>query len=550
MKKILFFIPFLICLINLSAQEKTYTRQDSLRGFLFPERANYDVTFYHLNVAIDTVKKSIEGYTDIHFKVMEDLPVMQVDLFENMKLGKVEWNKKEQQVRREGNAFFIDFNQPLKKGSSHIVRINYSGKPIIAKRAPWDGGFVWSHDEKGNPWIGMAVEGDGASLFWPNKDHLSDEPDSMMISCTVPTNLMCVANGRLRSKQDIKKGKTQYNWFVSSPINNYNVSLNIGNYSHFRDLHISKEDGDTLTLDYYVMPYNVEKAKVHFKEVNLVLECLEGYFGKYPFYEDGYKLVETPYLGMEHQSNISYGNKYKKGYLGMDMTGLGYDYIIYHETGHEWFGNSLSMNDIAEMWIHEGFTTYADALFVECRSDYQTHVKYLNVKKAQVKNNHPIIGPLGVNAENKYDSDKYNKGALLLHTIRSVVNNDSVWFRALKSFTTDFRHSNVTTQNVIDHFTQETGLKLEPIFSQYLFYKNLPVLEYELNQKENSTFLRYRWKTDVKDFKMPIKIEAGHPQMIWITPNQEWQEINIGNVTAGNLKFDTNSFFFKPISVN
>lgn len=495
---------------------KHFTRADTLRGTLSAERACYDVSFYHLDIKIDPVDQTIEGYNDITFKTVKNFKRIQVDLFANMKVDKIIWNGKELPYKREFGAVFIDFPEMVKAPSTQTIRFYYSGKPTVAKKAPWDGGFVWTKDKAGDPWIGVACQGTGASLWWPNKDHQSDEPDSMMISIAVPNDLMNISNGRLRSKQDLNNGYTKYNWFVSNPINNYDVTVNIAKYAHFSDKY------NDLDLDYYVLRENLEKAKEQFKQVKPMIACFEKRFGPYPFYEDGYKLVETPYLGMEHQSCVAYGNKYKNGYLGNDLTGSGigtkFDFIIIHESGHEWFGNSVTSKDIADMWIHESFTNYSESIYAECEFGHDDYLKHINGYKHSVRNDEPIIGPYGVNAEGS--GDMYYKGGLMLHTIRSIV-GDSVFFDALKGVALKFRHQTVTTNDIVDYFNKKTGKDLTKVFYQYLKYTRIPTLE--LRKSDNA--VSYRWKADVPGFDMPIKVSLSGSKWQTIVPTPTWQTL-------------------------
>ncbi|POY38933.1 peptidase M1 [Solitalea longa] len=522
LKKTLFLTSFLSCgalfsNAQLMDNHRHFTRADTLRGTLSPERTCYDVSFYHLDIKIDPVNKSINGYNDIRFKTVKEFKRMQVDLFENMKVEKIVWNDLELKYKREFGAVFIDFPEKVKTGTTQTLRFYYSGKPIVAKRAPWDGGFVWTRDKQGDTWAGVACQGTGASLWWPNKEHQSDEPDSMMISVAVPSSLMNVSNGRLRSTVDLKNGFTQYNWFVSNPINNYDVTVNIGKYEHLKDKF------NDLDLDYYVLRENVEKAKEQFKQVKPMLACFEKRFGPYPFYEDGYKLVDAPYLGMEHQSAVAYGNKYKNGYLGNDLTGSGignkFDFIIIHESGHEWFGNNVTAKDIADMWIHEGFTNYSEALYVECEFGYADYLAYENGYKHKVANDKPIIGPYGVNEEGS--GDMYYKGGLMLHTIRSIVGDD-IFFDILKGIQTKFKQQTVTTEDIIDFINKKSGRDLTKVFYQYLKYTHIPLLEL----KEENGDLLYRWKADVAGFDMPIKIAQAANNWQFIYPTTSWQRLS------------------------
>lgn len=531
--------------------EAQFTRQDSLRGTLSPIRSCYDVTFYDLKLKVIPTSQSIEGSNTIYYKSTTDFKKMQVDLFANMQIVNISQHNKPLKFNREGNAIFISFTNIQKKGKAYAIKIDYRGKPQIAKNPPWDGGFSWKKDANGMDWIVVSCEGTGASLWFPNKDHLSDEPDSVRISCAVPKGLTCVSNGNLRSTKDLKSESqvfdnkqldkissipyTEFEWFVSYPINNYNITLNIADYANFKDTYTA-QDGEKLDLDYYVLKPNLEKAKIHFKQVKPMLACYEKYFGKYPFWKDGYALVETPYWGMEHQSAVAYGNNYKTNEYG-------FDFIIIHESGHEYFGNSLSCNDHAEMWIHESFTTYMEALYVECTQGYEKSIQYLEQQKAGIRNREPLIGPLGVNYSQP-DSDIYYKGTWMLHTLRNVVNDDKIWFETLKGLTTKFRITNVSTQQIIDYFNEKTGKNLTPYFDMYLKTKHIPTLQYQLILKNNNIVeLRYRYK-DATD-SMPIKAGFGLQMYEVITPNNEWQTKIFQQVEGQEFKIATELFYVK-----
>ena len=392
-------IPFFICFFSFSlfAQQtlnfkwERNTRQDSLRGLLTPLRTNFDVTYYHLNVKINPAEKSIEGYNRIKVKVVTSFDTMQIDLFPNMKVDKILFEDGTVcSYTREYGAVFITLPKKLEKNSNHYIDFYYSGKPQIANRPPWDGGFTWKTDKQNNPWVVVTCQGTGASLWWPNKDHQSDEPDSMLLSITVPKGLENISNGKLRSIDKLSKGWNKYNWFISSPINNYNVTVNIGKFAHFSDTYTSK-DGQKLALDYYVKPENLEKAKKQFKEVKKMLTAFEYYFGKYPFYKDGYKLIEAPHNGMEHQGAIAYGNNYWHGYVGRSSSqvGLKFDFIIIHESAHEWWGNNVTSNDVADMWVHESFGAYAEALYVEYYCRYKEAIKYIKDLDKSISKTYP-----------------------------------------------------------------------------------------------------------------------------------------------------------------
>ena len=510
-----------LCLATLHAQPPS--RAEVLRGALRQERDCYDVTYYDLQITPDMETKSIAGECAIHFNALFDFQSMQIDLFDNMLVDEITLNDQEVTFTRDFNAVFIKSPVTVAKGRKGIVTVKYHGIPTEAKNAPWDGGFIWKKDSNGKPWVGVACQGTGASLWWPCKDHQSDEPDSMRIACTVPSDLRFVSNGNETSTTILPDGKIAFEWKVSYPINNYNVTLNIGDYVHLQDVFVS-EDGDSLDLDYYVLRENQEKAKLHFEQVKPMLSCYEKYLGKYPFYRDGYALVETPYLGMEHQGAIAYGNKYKKGYSGMDRSGqmLPFDYIIIHETGHEWWGNSVTSADIADMWIHESFCTYSEAIYVECLYGYDTAMTYVNALKSTVANTKPMIGTFGLNREGH--SDMYVKGMLFLNTLRHVVNNDDLWWPMIKNMSdTTFKYRITNYEEVVSFFNEKTKLNLTSLFEQYVKNAGLPVLEYSIKSSRKKVCFKYRWNANVTDFNMPVELKVGQ-EKIRLTPSGKWQK--------------------------
>lgn len=501
------FLALGLCLFIQFAFSQTFTKRDSLQGGLPFERTCFDVLHYDLNIKVNPDEKYISGVNHIVFKAVENTKKIQLDLFENMKVDSIVFFDEERfsydklLYTREYDAVFIEFPQELQKGvNEYNLSFYYSGKPKEAKNAPWDGGFVWKKDSNGKPFVGVAVQGTGASLWYPCKDSQSDEPDGgVAVTITVPDDLVAVSNGKMISSRKTKAGQ-EWNWFVANPINNYNVTLNIGDYVNFSD-----ELGD-LDIDYWVLRENEEKAKKHFEDdVKPMLTCFQEKFGDYPFPEDGYKLVEAPYLGMEHQSAVAYGNRYKKGYLGNDISGSGvgmlFDFIIIHETGHEWFGNSITSKDIADMWIHEAFTTYSEAVYIECRWGYDKAMQYINGQSRMVENRKPVVGQFGVNFKPK-SADMYYKGALMLNTIRHIVNDDKKWWKLILDYSNHFKHQIIEAEDVIDFFTKEAKINLKPVFEQYLYHSDLP----ELQIKPVKKGFEYYWKTDVKNFEMPVEI--------------------------------------------
>jgi aminopeptidase N len=523
----------------MQAQNGLPNRADTLRGTLSHYRTCFDVKHYDLTVSLDTLSQTIWGENTITFLSVEDFTTLQIDLFDNMVVSNISCENQTLSYHREFNAIFIDMHRSVRAGEILKLTIKYFGKPIIANNPPWDGGFVWTRSSNNQPWITVSCQGIGASLWWPCKDHLSDEPDSMDIHCQVPKELMCVANGQDRGIDYDAEGRKTCHWHVSYPINNYNVSLNIGDYVHFSDIYTSP-DGSQLPLDYYVIRGNEHKAEKQFKQVKPMLKCYEEFLGKYPFWNDGYALVETPYAGMEHQGAIAYGNKYKTGYLGSDMSGqnLKFDYIIIHETGHEWWGNSVSAADIADMWIHESFCTYSEAIYVECMHGYDTAMTYVNALRGRVQNKAAIMGPYGINREGHYDM--YVKGMLFLNTLRHVVNNDSIWWPTIKSMCdTAFKYSTTDYKNVVAFFNQKTGLTLDPIFEQYVKHYKLPTLEYNIKKTKRGTSTLLRWKAETENFHMPIIcIVDGIPHHMNIS--DQWIRVK----SNAPLEFDSKHFYY------
>ncbi len=520
-------ISLLILLIHsLVSYSQNFGRTDSLRGYLFEERSCYDVHYYHLKISVNAKKKFISGFNEIHFRAVRDFDKIQIDLLDNMTIKYILFEERELTFEREHNAVFVNFDRPVKAQEKAFIRVYYEGHPREAINPPWDGGFSWDKDKDGNDWIGVSCQGLGASSWWPNKDHQSDEPDSMLISCQAPAGLQCVSNGNLRF-HDLRKSTNLYNtfhWFVSYPINNYDVSINIANYTHFSDTHIN--NGDTLNLDYYVLPYNIEKAQEQFKQVKPMLKCFETYFGPYPFQKDGFAMVETPYLGMEHQSAIAYGNKYLQGYLGNTRftAGFDFDYIIIHEAGHEWWGNSITANDIADMWIQETFCTYSEALYVECMYGYDAMIKYVKNQMLSARNKKPIVGI--PNVHQKGGSDMYAKGSAILHTLRNLIDNDSLWFDILKTMSEEFKYQTIDGRDILDFINQKSGHDFDTFYQQYLYTPNLPQLEYKLRGFGKNKTLHYRWKA-IDGFDMPVKVSLQAGTFDWIYPTQEWKKKNI-----------------------
>lgn len=526
---------------QLYQSKETFTRADTLRGMLTPLRTCYDINYYHLDVKFDIPDKSISGSNLFRFTATQDFNKLQFDLFDNLKIEKIIYKGQGLSYKREFNAVFITFPQTIAKGSRDEFTVYYSGNPVIAKNAPWDGGLVFKTDSERRPWVATACEGIGASVWWPNKDHLSDEVDSMMISISVPTGLKDVSNGRLRKVTDLYNGYTRFDWFVANPINNYDVAANIGNYTHYTDIY-NGEKGK-LDLDYWVLHDDLDKAKKQFgNNVKPMLQSFEHWFGPYPFYEDSYKLVETPYLGMEHQSAISYGNQFQDGYLGRDLSGTGWgskwDYIVVHESGHEWFGNNITAKDIADEWIHEAFACYSESLFVESQWGREAAREYIYGLRSDINNDRPVIGIYGVNKEGS--GDMYNKGAVLLNMVRTIINDDQKWRHILRGLGTAFYHKTVTYDDIVGYICTQSGMDLKPVFDQYLKTATLPVLEI-VTGKDNKLYCL--WTSCIKDFNMPVnlRIKGGRYKMINVTTGPTL--IDIGGANKDNVEYDDQNYY-------
>ncbi len=513
------------------------TRQDTLRGSITPEREWWDLTYYHLDIKVEPDKKFISGSNTVGYKVLKSNKMMQIDLQEPMKITSVEADGKLLKFDREGNAYFIELKQKQKKNDINYIKINYEGFPKEAIRAPWDGGLSWTKDENGNHFIATSCQGLGASVWWPNKDHMYDEVDSMLISVNIPKNLTNVSNGRLRKVTEHKNDTKTFDWFVTNPINNYGVNINIGDYVSFSEVY-KGEKGD-LDIDNYVLSYNLEKAKEQFKQVPMMIEAFEHWFGPYPFYEDSFKMVEVPYLGMEHQSSITYGNKYKNGYLGRDLSGSGwglkFDYIIIHEGGHEWFANNITYKDIADMWVHEGFTCYSENLYVDYFFGKEASAEYVIGTRRGISNRNPIIGQYDINSEGS--SDMYSKGANLLHTIRQLAKDDEVWRQTLRGLNKEFYHSTVTTAEIEEYISKSIGMDLSKVFDQYLRDVRVPVFEYEITNGQ----LKYRWNNVIDGFEMPLEviIDGKNTQLY---PTLEFKQVPIKKLY---INVDDDYYIFK-----
>jgi aminopeptidase N len=509
-------------------QPRTFTHADSVRGSITPERAWWDVAFYDLTVRVSPADSSISGRTGITYRVTGPARELQLDLQAPMQADSMVQDGRRLTYRRDGNAFFVTLPIPQPVGARKTVTVWFSGKPRNARNPPWDGGFAWKRDSVGNPFIATAVQGLGASAWWPNKDTQADEPDSQRIAITVPDPLVDVSNGRLRRTTPNGDGTTTYEWFVASPINNYDVAVNAARYAHFSDVY--QGERGRLTLDFWPLAYHEEAARRQFQQVKPMLQCFEHWFGPFPWYEDGYKLVETPHLGMEHQTAVAYGNRYLNGYLGRDLshTGLGlrWDFIIVHESAHEWWGNSITSKDLADMWVHESFANYAESLYTECQQGKEAGARYQLGTRANVQNDAPIIPAFGVNAEGS--GDMYYKGGNMLHTIRQIVGDDEKWRGILRGLNQTFRHQTVTGMQVREYISRQAGIDLSRVFEQYLTTTKIPVLEYRIAGQT----LSYRWDEVVPGFDMPVKVALGGGGWRTLRPTTRWQTVRIADPSA------------------
>lgn len=571
MKKIIAVLSFVGIGINgLHAQQ--FTHADTLRGSNGPGRSWWNATKYDLHVKFDLTDSTISGYNVISYKEVtkDHAGYFQIDLQEPMEMdsavlesGSAKFPLKRTRLSftRDSNVFYVyipkqppvmtakhDINtieittknpkaNPLSNAIaevSHLI-VYYHGKPRIAKKAPWDGGFVWKRDKSANPWVGVTSQGFGASVWYPCKDYQGDEPDSAEMHFSVPSNLICISNGRLRSISQQGDGNSVYTWAVVSPINNYDITFYIGRYVHFGQIY--KGLKGNLTMDYWVLDSNLTKAKQQFKDAPKMMKALEYWFGPYPFYKDGYKLVDAPYLGMEHQSAIAYGNHYLEGYAGRDLSGSGWgmkwDFIIVHESAHEWFGNNITSKDLADMWIHESFANYAEALFTEYYFGKKAADAYVIGVRKNIQNDKPIIAHYGVNEEGS--GDMYYKGGNMIHTIRQVINDDGKFRNILRGLNKTFYHQTVTTQQVENYISKQAGIDFSKVFDQYLRTTQVPVLEYK---KEKGRIL-YRWTNCVKGFNMPVKIYNGKAKEMFIYPTQQYKAMPL-NIKV--LKADENFY--------
>lgn len=535
---LLLFPLFLSAQSELFQHKQKFTRQDSLRGSITPEREWWNLKHYELAVEVFPKTKTIKGSNTICFDVLKSAKKMQIDLQEPLQITKITHQDKELSYTREGNVYWVNFSENLPISLEEKITIYYEGKPTESKNPPWSGGITWRKDEKGNDFIASSNQGIGASIWWPNKDHSYDEPENGIdMHITVPEHLTDVSNGRLINTIHNEEAKTKtFHWQVTNPINNYGVNINIGNYAHFSETF--KGEKGNLDCNYWVLKHNLKKAQKQFKQAKMTLEAFEHWFGPYPFYEDSYKLVEAPYLGMEHQSSVTYGNKYQNGYLGSDLSGTGiglkFDFIIIHESGHEWFANNITNKDVADMWIHESFTAYSESLFIDYHFSTKEAEDYVIGTRRSIKNDKPLIGQYNVN--NEGSGDMYYKGANMLHTLRQIINDDVLWRKVLRGLNKDFYHQQVTTKQIEDYIIEKGNLKLDGFFDQYLRTIKIPVLEYQIKKKQ----INYKFTNTVDNFSMPVKVWIDG-ELIWLNVTPKTKSYLI-NGTISSLKVDENFY--------
>ena len=531
MKKLVLLLGLISITTNAQVlnHKQEFTRQDSLRGTNNEFRNWWDVKKYKVSVEPDYQSKSIKGKTTIIFDktAPQQSDLLQIDLQDPMMVSAVKLNgKKISDFKRDGNVYFINVGKNI-KNTSNQLELEYNGNPRVAVKAPWDGGWIFEKDHNGNPWITAAQEGIGASVWLPIKDIWNDEPDNgILMKIVTPKDLVGVGNGRLISKAT-ENGKNIFTWEVKNPINAYSIIPSVGKYVNFNEVY----DGEKgkLDMDYWVLDYNFDKAKKQFTQAKPMMKAFEYWFGPYPFYEDSYKLVESPHLGMEHQSNVAYGNGFKNGYLGRDLSGTGvglnWDFILIHESGHEWFANNITAKDQADMWIHEGFTCYSETLFTEKFMDKKSAETYVQGLRHNIRNDVPIIGKYGVRKAGS--GDMYYKGANMLHTIRQVINDDEKFRQILRGLNKDFYHQTVTTKQIEDYINLKSGIDFSSVFNQYLRTTKIPTLEYSQKGK----VLKYRYTNVVENFKLPLRINGNQK----ISPTEKWQTLKLKSAKAVEL---------------
>jgi len=530
----LFLLGFI--LTSLSSYSQKITRQDSLRGSITPQRAWWDLVHYDLSVEVMPESKTIIGTNVMTYKVLnEGTNELQIDLQAPMELTAVMQDGHSLDVRSEGNAHFIQLEDPQREGELKKISLSFEGKPRIAKNPPWDGGITWKKDSNGKHFIASSNQGIGSSVWWPNRDHPADEVDSLDMHVTVPKDLVDVSNGRLVHIDTDATTKT-YHWTVKNPINNYGVNLNIGDYVNFSEVY--KGEKGPLDMSYWVLKEDEDKAREQFKQAPMMMEAFEHWFGPYPFYEDSFKLVQAPYLGMEHQSSVTYGNRFKNGYLGRDLSGTGeglkFDFIIIHEAGHEWFANNITNKDVADMWIHEGFTSYSENLYLDYHFGKETAATYTIGTRDKIRNDRPIIGTYNVDKEGS--GDMYYKGANILLTLRTIAQDDDLWRATLRGLSKEFYHQTTTTAAVENYIANALNLDLTPFFNQYLREKDIPTFEYKIDKKE----MHYRFNNTIQGFTMPLRTKI-NDEYIWLEPTDIWQCLDVAKGTS-TVQIDRNMY--------
>jgi aminopeptidase N len=518
---------------------RTFTRADTLRGsFATTGRAWWDVTFYDLHVTISPTDSSIRGYNAISYRVLKPAQDMQIDLMVPLEVDSMLQDRQRLTFRREGNAFFATLATVQRQGAQNTVTVYYHGRPQIAARPPWQGGFTWTTDSLGRAWVVTTDQGMGASVWWPNKDTQADEPDSQRVALTVPDPLVDVSNGRLRSTTHNTDGTTTYEWFVKNPINNYAIAAGAGSYAHYSDVY--EGENGKLSLDFWPLTYHVDAAKRQFPQAISMLKCFEHWFGPYPWYEDGYKLLEVPNTGMEHQSAVSYGNWYANGYRGRDASGTGlgmkWDFIIVHESAHEWFGNNVTAKDNADMWVHESFANYAEGLYTECLFGKEAGAEYTVGTRRGIRNDRPIVAAYDVNDQGS--GDMYPKGGNMLHTIRQIVGDDEKWRGILRGLNKTFWHQTVMGTQIEDYISKQAGVNLTKVFDQYLRTVRIPVFEYRI---EGNT-LSYRWSDVVPGFDMPLSVKTSAAAFTMIRPTEAWQTTTVRLGDPSDFVVDRNFY--------
>ncbi|TAE27820.1 MAG: M1 family peptidase [Cytophagales bacterium] len=532
MRGLLILCLFFGLIVRVQAQRYEFTRNDTLRGSITPQRAWWDLTFYHLRVRVSPTDSSLSGSTLIGYTVLKPNQTLQVDLQRPMRVLRVEQAGESLAFRQDGDAYFVTLKKPQRTGSREQLTVFYEGRPRVARRPPWDGGLVWARDSTRNWFIATACQELGASAWWPCKDHMYDEPDSMQISVTVPQPYIDVSNGRLRQVTKNPDGTQTFDWTVQNPINNYGVNINVARYVEWNDTYAGEKG--KLALCYYALPEHEAQARRQFAQVPLMLKAFEHWFGPYPFYEDGYKLVEVPYLGMEHQSSVTYGNRFRNGYLGTDLSGTGWgllwDFIIIHESGHEWFANNITYRDIADMWIHESFTNYSENLYIEYYHGKEAGAQYVIGTRNRIRNDRPIIGTYNVNKPGS--GDMYYKGGNMLHTLRQVVNNDERWRQMLRGLNKTFYHQTVTTAQIETYLSAQAGRNLSKVFDQYLRDTRIPTLEYRI---QNGS-VDYRWTNCVAGFDMPVRVCLDDNNRYQnLQPTTAWRSFSAKNAQSLNV---------------